>query len=149
MMAREESPLCCTSGASRRRGGGASTPVHKKGQGQGALQRRSHEGDAAARLVDLPHVELLVLLQRLLELGRREAAGDAALLRLAHADHLARAALCGQLAHQREDDVGGSLSPGEGKGSLELKTFVGEQWCRTACTRRTWYLHLNNFRKFH
>lgn len=123
MMAREESPLCCTSGASRRRGGGASTPVHKKGEGQGT-RRRSHEGDAAARLVDLPHVELLVLLQRLLELGRREAAGDAALLRLAHADHLARAALCGQLAHQREDHVGGSLSPGEGKGSLELKTFV-------------------------
>lgn len=130
MMAREESPLCCTSGASRRRGGGASTPVHKKGQGegQGALQRHSHEGDAAARLVDLPHVELLVLLQRLLELGRREAAGDAALLRLAHADHLARAALCGQLAHQREDHVGGSLSPVEGKGLLALQTFVGENW---------------------
>lgn len=87
--------------------------------GPAVLLRSSDEGDASARLVDLPHVQLLVLLQRLLELGRREAAGDAALLRLGHADHLAYAALCGQLAHQREDDVGGSLSPGARK-TLEL-----------------------------
>lgn len=77
------------------------------------LQRSSHKSDASARLVDLPHVELLILFQCLLKLGRREAAGDAALLRLGHADHLAHTALCGQLAHQREDHVGGSLSPGE------------------------------------
>lgn len=82
--------------------------------------RFSDEGDAAAGLVDLPHVQLLVLLQGLLELGGGEAAGDAALLRFGHAHHFAGPAFCGQLAHQREDDVGGSLSPGH-KESLELK----------------------------
>lgn len=81
----------------------------------------SDEGDARAGLVHLPHVELLVLLQRLLELGGREAPRDAALLRFGHADHAAaagppaaRPALRGELAHQGEDDVGRALSPGEG-----------------------------------
>ena len=80
------------------------------------VQGRSDEGDAAASLVDLPHVQLLVLLQGLLELGGGEATRDAALLRFSHADHAAGStsagyALRGELAHQREDDVGRALSP--------------------------------------
>lgn len=80
-------------------------------------ERCSDEGDAAAGLVDLPHVQLLVLLQGFLELGGGEATGDAALLCFSHTNHSAGStaachALCGELAHQREDDVGRALSPG-------------------------------------
>lgn len=78
----------------------------------------SDKRDAGASLVHLPHVQLLVLLQRLLELGGGEATRDASLLGFGHADHpagstAARHALCGELTHQREDDVGRTLSPGE------------------------------------
>lgn len=77
----------------------------------------SDKCDAAAGLVDLPHVQLLVLFQGLLELGRGEASRDAALLRFRHTHHpagaaAARHALCGQLAHQREDNIRWPLSPG-------------------------------------
>lgn len=76
----------------------------------------SNKSDAAAGLVDLPHVQLLVLFQGLLELGGGEAAGDAALLCFSHAHHATGSgaachALCGELAHQREDDVRWPLSP--------------------------------------
>lgn len=79
----------------------------------------SDEGDPGAGLVDLPHVQLLVLLQRLLELSGSEAARDAALLRFGHADHATAAcrALCGELTHQREDDVCRTLRPTEREGS--------------------------------
>lgn len=85
--------------------------VHDKG-----VPGSSDEGDAAAGLVDLPHVQLLVLLQGLLELGGGEATRDATLLCFGHANHAAgstaaRHALCGELTHQREDDVGRALSP--------------------------------------
>lgn len=70
----------------------------------------SDEGDPGAGLVDLPHVKLLVLLQRLLELSWGVATRDAALLCFGHADNAAgsaapHGALCGELAHQGEDDV--------------------------------------------
>ena len=76
----------------------------------------SDKRDAAAGLVDLPHVQLLVLLQGLLELGGGEATRNASLLCLRHADHPAGStaacyALCGEFTHQREDDVGWTLSP--------------------------------------
>lgn len=88
----------------------------------------SDEGDPAARLVDLPHVQLLVLLQGLLELSGREAARDAALLRLSHADHAAGpAATCcalrGQLPHQREDDISRTVGPKREEDRLGLTSL--------------------------
>lgn len=76
----------------------------------------SNKSDAGAGLVDLPHVQLLVFLQGLLELGGGEATRNAALLRFGHADHSASSTaacrtLCGELTHQREDDIGRPLSP--------------------------------------
>lgn len=76
----------------------------------------SNKSDAAAGLVDLPHVQLLVLFQGLLELGGGEAPRDAALLCFSHTHHstssgAAGHALCGELAHQREDDIRWPLSP--------------------------------------
>lgn len=76
----------------------------------------SHKSDAGVGLVDLPHVQLLVFLQGLLELGGGEATRNAALLCFSHADHSASSTaacrtLCGELTHQREDDVGRPLSP--------------------------------------
>lgn len=78
----------------------------------------SDKCDAAAGLVDLPHVQLLILFQGLLELGRGEASRDTALLRFSHTHHPASpAAAChalrGELAHQREDNVRWPLSPGQ------------------------------------
>lgn len=63
------------------------------------------KGDASASLVDLPHVQLLVLLQGLLELSGGEATRDAALLCFSHAhdstcSSTALHALCGELTHQ-------------------------------------------------
>lgn len=76
----------------------------------------SNKGDAAAGLVDLPHIQLLVLFQGLLKLGGGEAPRDAALLCLSHTHHstsagAARHALRGELAHQREDNIGWPPSP--------------------------------------
>lgn len=70
----------------------------------------SHERDARARLVDLPHVQLLVLVQSGLELSRSETARHAALLRLRHPNGPPRT-LAGQLPQQREDHVGRTLRP--------------------------------------
>lgn len=86
----------------------------------------SDKGDAAACLVDLPHVQLLVLLQGLLELGGGKATRDAALLRFGHANHptgstAARHALCGELTHQRKDDVGRALSPERKESKVDLR----------------------------
>lgn len=80
------------------------------------LPASSDKRDAATSLVNLPHVQLLILLQGLLELGRGETTRDAALLCFRHANHpagstAARHALRGELTHQREDDVSWTLSP--------------------------------------
>lgn len=97
----------------------------------------SNKSDAAAGLVDLPHVQLLVLFQGLLELGGGEAAGDAALLCFSHAHHAAGSgaachALRGELAHQREDDVRRPLSP-EQKNQVLIKHWAEKQTARL-CT---------------
>lgn len=78
----------------------------------------SDKCDAAAGLVDLPHVQLFVFFQGLLELGRGEASRDAALLRFSNTHHptssaAARHALCGELTHQREDNIRWPLCPGK------------------------------------
>ena len=91
----------------------------------GRVPGSSHEGDSTAGLVELPHVQLLVLLQGLLELVGGEATRDAALLGLGHADHASGAAaadhaLCGELTDQREDDIGRSLGPGQEEGQYWL-----------------------------
>lgn len=76
----------------------------------------SNKSDAAAGLVDLPYIQLLVLFQSLLELGGGEAPRDTALLCFSHTYHstssgAARHALCGELTHQREDNIRWPLSP--------------------------------------
>lgn len=99
------------------------------------LKGYSDKCDAAAGLVDLPHVQLLVLFQGLLELGRGEAPRDATLLCFSHTHHPASAAaachaLCGELAHQREDNIRWPLSPGQ---KIKSSLYVGRGKRKLAC----------------
>lgn len=76
----------------------------------GSVGGPSHKCDACARLVDLPDVELLVLVQRGLELCRGEATRDTPLLSLGELHQTTSAAspantLACQLTHQGEDHV--------------------------------------------
>lgn len=70
----------------------------------------SHKSDPCPGSVDLPDVELLILVQGLLELSRREATRDAALLRLGKPDALA---LRDQLTDGGKYHICWSLGPGQ------------------------------------
>jgi len=73
----------------------------------------SDEGDAGAGGVHLQHIELLVLPQRRLDLGRGEALGQAALQGLGVGHGAAPAPR--QLPHRSKDGVGRALRPGGGR----------------------------------
>lgn len=83
-----------------------------------------NEGDFRSRLIDLPHVELLVLFDAAVHLVRFVALGRAA---VHHVGNFDRFALTGQLPYQVEDLIRG------------VWNAVREKWERKRCVRSLEY----------